>query len=72
MSKMKIPWHEECYNNNLIYLTQKQVELKRLEEECEKMALKLAGYFTQIETAKQRGMDGFDRERFLRHRAKST
>lgn len=63
MPKMSMEWHIDCLSNlkqniqrEREYLKNRMAVLKNNEE-------KLVFYISQIELAKERGLDGFDREK---------
>lgn len=65
-NKKPIGWHEECLRNFSEYLTRKQKQLEDLQSEVNKMILEEKFRQFQIHTAKERNLDGFDEDRFLK------
>ena len=63
--KMPIAWHEECHKNASETLRRDREALERHMEQVERTRLDVTAYGQQIAEAKRRGVDGFDRERFM-------
>ena len=68
MSKEKVWWHEECLSNNIAHNAKKKKLLTRALQDLERADANLGFYASQIEEAKRRGMDAFDRDRLLKKR----
>ena len=68
--KMTIAWHEDCYKNYAEGFRKEREALERHMEQVDRMRLDVAAYGHQIDEAKRRGMDGFDRERFMKRRTR--
>jgi hypothetical protein len=68
VSKQPIAWHEECLNNQRHSYERRLVELDRLQGEVERFRIAVTIYEQQIAEAKRRGMEGFDRDRFMKSR----
>ena len=63
---MPITWHEECLQNSLSSLSGYYSELSKLKATIEKLSNDNTFYAHQITKAKEKGLDGFDSERFLK------
>ena len=63
--KMTISWHKECLMNRKIYLEKIKKEAKSLQKEIKKSEKEIIFYSSQIEEAKKKKKDGFDRDRFM-------
>jgi len=68
MSKQKIWWHEECLANNIAHNARQKKLLTRALQDLDRSDTHLGFYLSQIEEAKRRGMDAFDRDRLLKKR----
>jgi len=66
--KKTIAWHEECVKNMTQSLSNKQIEIKRLEESAYHLADSILSYSEQIRIARTKGISEFDRERFNKKR----
>ena len=64
--KMTLEWHEGCYKNSLLYLERERRSLDRAIKAVEELRIRILEYETQINVARERGLDGFDNERFLK------
>ena len=64
--KKPIEWHKECLKNRTTSLEGKIVELDRLQKQIAEDSIANDNLDMQINIAIQRGMDGFDTERFLK------
>ena len=65
MSAMPVGWHEGNLKNFENYLERKQNELIELEKEVKDMHIEAAFRRHQIATAKAKGKESFDGERYL-------
>lgn len=65
MTKMPLDWHKECLKNQLEYLSEKERALERIRNEVTDLDNDTQFYKEQIAEAKRRGLDGFDRDRFM-------
>jgi hypothetical protein len=68
MSKQSIKWHEKClmnYSKTLLKLTE---EIASLKEKARQSFNQGVFYLAQIDEAKLRNMDGFDRKKLLMKR----
>jgi hypothetical protein len=71
VSKFSIKWHEECFANSAASTEELRRNVARMTVELSRRAEALTFYASQIEEAKKRGMDGFDRDRLLVKRGAS-
>lgn len=65
MSKRPLSWHRECLSALKTSAARKRAELVRLEAHAADTEALVAELSRQIEVAEERGLDGFDRDRFL-------
>ena len=65
MSKRPIEWHQDCFRNLCASTQQKRRDAARLTADLELAERELASYAEQIAAAAARGLEGFDRDRFL-------
>lgn len=72
MSKNVIAWHEDCYRNASENWERDRVRVQQMQDDIERRRRDLMMYRQQIDEAKGRGLDGFDRERFLKRRNRPT
>lgn len=63
--KQSIKWHVECYLNLKASIASEEAKLRERLEVIEKERIELAFYNEQIETARNKGKDGFDRYKYL-------
>lgn len=64
--KQPLDWHRECLSNNLKHLTSEQATLHRVREAVKRDQQDCNFYRDQLIEAERRGLDGFDRERFMK------
>jgi len=64
-NKMPISWHQECLKNSRQHTEKKEAELVRLQVEVVKNKIDDIFHQKQIETAIAKGLDGFDRDKFM-------
>lgn len=70
MSKQSLSWHKECLKNRIQYTSKLKGQFYKAKDEFEN-ALKIIDFYSnQYREAKARGMDSFDRDRFLVKRKK--
>jgi hypothetical protein len=65
MSKSPIAWHERCLANREKVLLEDRARLEDLARDVARAQQQIDFYKTQIKTAVERKMDGFDQDRFL-------
>jgi len=65
MSVMNIKWHEGCIENMKATIDREMIRVQEAEIALRRSRGQYSFYKEQIETAKQLGKGGFDRERFL-------
>lgn len=65
--KKSIKWHLDCLENQKKFLEKKQDELKRLSSKVNEMEKSIAFKEYQINTAKEKGLKEFDRDRFQKN-----
>ena len=70
--KRPMAWHAECLKNWSANVERSREELARAIERLEADEARLAEYEAQIAEAKKRGLAEFDRERFMKPRAKKA
>ena len=70
MSKQSIQWHEQCLRDKLDHYGRKRAAANRELEECLRAENETAFYARQIDAAKARGMNAFDRDRLLKANTK--
>ena len=70
MTKMPLDWHKNCLKNQLAYLAERERALERIRDEVTDLDKSTQFYKEQIAEAEQRGLDGFDRDRFMIPRPK--
>ena len=63
--KFPITWHEKCLGNSRLHLERDRRYVEGLAHRLQLLEAQIAFYAEQISEARQRGMDGFDSERFL-------
>ena len=63
--KQIIAWHFECLEKETTALRRKYLELSRVQEEINQLVQGVAQYEKQINEAKRRNLDSFDRDKFL-------
>ena len=63
--KFPIDWHQECFKNASAYVAGLRRDVERRRAELLESERKLERYAEQIAEAISRGLDGFDRDRFL-------
>lgn len=68
--KESIQWHEECLKNRQNSLLRERKTLEILLTKIERLFQENNAYAYQIQQAKLRKMDHFDRDRFLKKRGK--
>lgn len=68
MSKMPLKWHEDCLANMRISLGQKVDARIRLDSEIQRLQDEIRTLDAQIDTARERGFEAFDDDRFLKPR----
>ena len=64
--KMPLKWHEDCLRNMLDGLHAKCAQAASLEAEIERLNADIMHLQAQLAEAKQRKLDGFDGERFMK------
>lgn len=64
--KMKIAWHEEFFENSRIHYEKRQASVRNDLIRLEEYRKELDFYALQIEGAKRRKKDGFDRNKFMK------
>lgn len=70
MSKFPIQWHEDCLRNWKHTLDKERERIERMQRNYEQQLTEWYCYEDQITEAKRRGVDGFDRDRFMKERKK--
>ena len=70
MRKMPISWHEECLGNATAHWQRFAEQVERDQRELNRNRRELEAYAHQIATAKKEGVAEFDREKFMKSRAK--
>lgn len=70
MTKMPLNWHKNCLSNQLASLAEAERTLKRAQDKVTGLDNSTQFYKKQIAEAEQRGLDGFDRDRFMIPRPK--
>lgn len=70
MTKKPLDWHKECLKNQLESLSGKERALAHLQDEVTDLDNNIQFYKEQIAEAEQRGLDDFDRDRFMIPRSK--
>jgi len=65
-----LEWHQECLNNQKLYLDRQQKELKQLEQATIRLRLDITFLEYQINTAKDTRKKGFDSDRYLQKQRK--
>lgn len=68
--KKSIEWHKECLKNRVASLEIKIAGLDKMQKQIAESSIENDNLDMQIDIAIQRGMDGFDRDKFLK--TKST
>lgn len=68
MSKQSIKWHEDCLKNSQASWAADQKRTSAEVERLEKWRIENQLYEDQIQEAKRKGRDGFDREKFGKKR----
>ena len=63
--KEPLSWHNECHRNWANNVAMKRSDVARAVVDLERQERELSFYETQIATATSRGMESFDRDRFL-------
>ncbi len=63
--KFPMDWHRECFKNVSAHVEGLRRDVARKTAELERSEIELARYAEQIAEAEKRGVDGFDRDRFL-------
>ena len=72
MVKQSIARHEDSYKNWSIYIKKEREQLENKIARIKIEEDRLCFYRQQIDTAKEKQMDGFDSERFLHKRSKQN
>jgi len=70
--KSTLKWHQECLDNQKLYLNKKQQQLKQLEQETTRLHLDITFLEYQINSAKEIGKDGFDSDRYLQKQRRKS
>ena len=65
-NKRSIAWHEEGLKNSVTYLERRRLELKQLQADIDRLVSSNDFSAMQIETAKTKGIDSFDADRFMK------
>lgn len=68
--KFSIGWHEDCLRNAMRSQIGLLEQIKRLTVDAERYERDLSIYREQIAEAKRLGVDGFDRDKFMKSKAK--
>ena len=68
--KQPISWHKSCLANMQGSLSRKCVEMERTAQEYYRALHECERYQDQIITALDKGMDGFDQDRFMKKKGK--
>ncbi len=66
MAKFSIAWHEDCLKYSRLTIAEKVARFERLRIEIACDQAREDFYASQIETAKAKGFDGFDPDRFMK------
>lgn len=66
--KFPISWHEECLKNAEYYLRQVRARALKCVADYRRQREEIRQQRAQLEEAKRRGLDGYDRERFMKKR----
>ena len=72
MSKRDLDWHQQCLGNWRLTIDEKSKQADRLQREVSAAREEIAFYEHQLRDARARGIDAFDRDRFLRVRRKKA
>jgi len=64
-TKFPIKWHLDCLNNSRQHYSKLRMQALSTLERCNDADEENAFYSLQIEEALRRGVDSFDRERFM-------
>jgi hypothetical protein len=72
VSKMSIEWHEDCLQNRRGYAERIYARFLQAQLDYSEARQCVIKYEHQIKAAKARGMDGFDADRFLKHKIKEV
>ena len=64
--KQSIEWHKGCLKNQQIFLLEEKINLKEQFNKVNNIRKDVLNYENQITKAEEKGMDSFDRERFLK------
>ena len=70
--KYPIEWHRECLENSIRTLATQVQERDNLQRNIERARDDIAFYSFQIDLAKERGLEGFDRDKLGIKRKKET
>ena len=68
MSKQTIEWHEGCLRNSEDHLVRVVRQIQSLTEQMKEYRKENNFYRRQINEAKLKGKDGFDRDLFMRNK----
>ena len=66
--KFPMDWHRDCFKNVTAHVAGLRRDVERRANELAKSESELARYAEQIAEAEKRGLDGFDRDKFLTRR----
>lgn len=69
---MPLSWHKECLENRRRTLLDKLEEVRRVNEQADRMRREIIAYDAQIIEAETRGLDGFDPDKFGKKRRKEA
>lgn len=67
-NKMPLDWHRQCARATRVALADYERRLADLQQTVDRLRADADSYDSQIVEAERRGVDGFDRERFMRSR----
>ena len=70
MPKNSLDWHRDCFHNWASSIRQRRVELDQKLQDLRDSEAGLTMYSEQIAEATRRQLDGFDRDKFLKTRAR--
>ncbi len=62
--KMSLSWHKDCLKNMQQGLLREIDNVRRANEQCDRLRQDIISYDAQIIEAETRNVDGFDREKF--------
>lgn len=66
--KMSLSWHKECLKNQQKWLLEKLEEVRRVNDEADRMRRNIIAYDAQIIEAETRGVKAFDADKFGKKR----